>query len=74
MSQVPSWQSGGRRGDDSQSGGRRSDDSMERVIASTFEDEKGRRIPCPVCGFPIGAVRGSKAAICRNCGFKDGCC
>ncbi|MEA2639015.1 MAG: hypothetical protein QOF51_409 [Chloroflexota bacterium] len=31
-------------------------------------------IPCPVCGFPIGAVRGSKAAICANCGFKDGCC
>jgi hypothetical protein len=32
------------------------------------------RIPCPVCGHPIGAVRGSKAAICSNCGFKDGCC
>ena len=32
------------------------------------------RIPCPVCGFPMGAVRGSKAAVCGNCGFKDGCC
>jgi hypothetical protein len=32
------------------------------------------REPCPVCGFPIGAVRGSKQAICQNCGFKDGCC
>ena len=38
------------------------------------EQEGGGRIPCPVCGFPIGAVRGSKAAICGNCGFKDGCC
>jgi hypothetical protein len=36
--------------------------------------ERNRRLPCPVCGFPIGAVRGSKAAICTNCGFKDGCC
>jgi len=38
------------------------------------EVERDGRIPCPVCGFPIGAVRGSKAAICTNCGFKDGCC
>jgi len=38
------------------------------------EVERKGRIPCPVCGFPIGAVRGSKAAICTNCGFKDGCC
>lgn len=37
------------------------------------KDVKGT-IPCPVCGFPIGAVRGSKSAICTNCGFKDGCC
>ena len=36
--------------------------------------ERDRRVACPVCGFPIGAVRGSKAAICTNCGFKDGCC
>jgi len=39
-----------------------------------LEREQGGRIPCPVCAFPIGAVRGSKAAICANCGFKDGCC
>jgi hypothetical protein len=38
------------------------------------EVERKGRIDCPVCGFPIGAVRGSKAAICGNCGFKDGCC
>jgi hypothetical protein len=34
----------------------------------------GRRAPCPVCGFPISAIQGSRAAICENCGFKDGCC
>jgi hypothetical protein len=38
------------------------------------EPERNGHIACPVCGFPIGAVRGSKAAICTNCGFKDGCC
>lgn len=30
--------------------------------------------PCPRCNFPIGAVAGSKEAICRNCGYKDPCC
>jgi hypothetical protein len=33
-----------------------------------------QREPCPVCGFPLGIVRGSKTAVCQNCGFKDGCC
>jgi hypothetical protein len=44
------------------------------VDVASREPEQNGRIPCPVCGFPIGAVRGSKAAICGNCGFKDGCC
>ena len=30
--------------------------------------------PCPVCGFPMNAIRGSRDAICANCGFKDSCC
>lgn len=29
---------------------------------------------CPQCGFPMNAVRGSKDAVCTNCGFKDSCC
>jgi len=29
---------------------------------------------CPNCGAPMHAIRGSKQAICRNCGFKDSCC
>lgn len=29
---------------------------------------------CPQCGFPMPAIRGSKQAVCRNCGFKDSCC
>jgi predicted RNA-binding Zn-ribbon protein involved in translation (DUF1610 family) len=30
--------------------------------------------PCPQCGFSMMAVRGSKDAVCSNCGFKDSCC
>jgi hypothetical protein len=30
--------------------------------------------PCPNCGARMNAIRGSKHAICTNCGFKDSCC
>jgi len=30
--------------------------------------------PCPNCGAPMNAIRGSKQAVCANCGFKDSCC
>jgi len=46
----------------------------EQMVSEAVETEQYGRIACPVCGFPIGAVRGSKSAICGNCGFKDGCC
>lgn len=37
--------------------------------------EDGEEISsCPNCGAPMYAVRGSKQAICSNCGFKDSCC
>lgn len=29
---------------------------------------------CPQCGEPMHAVRGSRRAVCANCGFKDSCC
>ncbi len=29
---------------------------------------------CPSCGFLMVAIRGSKDAVCTNCGFKDSCC
>jgi hypothetical protein len=29
---------------------------------------------CPVCGLSMVAIRGSKDAVCGNCGFKDSCC
>jgi hypothetical protein len=37
--------------------------------------EDGEEIsPCPNCGAPMYGVRGSKQAVCGNCGFKDSCC
>jgi hypothetical protein len=30
--------------------------------------------PCPQCGFEMIAIRGSRDAVCQNCGFKDSCC
>ncbi|MBI4136876.1 hypothetical protein HY469_02325 [Candidatus Roizmanbacteria bacterium] len=29
---------------------------------------------CPVCSEVIGALAGSRDAICKNCGYKDPCC
>jgi predicted RNA-binding Zn-ribbon protein involved in translation (DUF1610 family) len=29
---------------------------------------------CPKCGSLIGIVKGSRDAVCQNCGYKDPCC
>lgn len=29
---------------------------------------------CPVCAAPMPDLKGGKATICLNCGFKDSCC
>jgi hypothetical protein len=29
---------------------------------------------CPVCGHPMPDLKGGKATICPECGFKDSCC
>ena len=33
-----------------------------------------REMPCPVCGELMPDLKGGKATICPNCGFKDSCC
>jgi predicted RNA-binding Zn-ribbon protein involved in translation (DUF1610 family) len=38
------------------------------------DPEQVPHAPCPQCGFMMMAVRGSKDAVCSNCGFKDSCC
>lgn len=30
--------------------------------------------PCPEGDQEMDAIRGSKEAVCENCGFKDSCC
>lgn len=41
---------------------------------SVSEDVKRPSQNCPVCGYAIGVIAGSKEANCENCGFKDPCC
>jgi len=51
-----------------------------RTILANMTDDKSPPpdrppvAPCPQCGFPMTAIRGSKDAVCPNCGFKDSCC
>jgi membrane protease subunit (stomatin/prohibitin family) len=33
-----------------------------------------REMPCPMCGVSMPDLKGGKASICPNCGFKDSCC
>lgn len=33
-----------------------------------------RLMPCPQCGHPMPDLKGGKASICENCGYKDSCC
>ena len=41
------------------------------LLRATADADESNTAPCPVCGEPMHAVRGSKSAICANCGFKD---
>ncbi|HEU5344649.1 MAG TPA: hypothetical protein VFU60_09910 [Ktedonobacterales bacterium] len=41
---------------------------------STHSERDEREMPCPVCGAPMPDLKGGKATICPNCGFKDSCC
>ncbi len=33
-----------------------------------------RQMPCPQCGHAMPDLKGGKASICTNCGYKDSCC
>lgn len=37
-------------------------------------DPSPRQMPCPQCGHPMPDLKGGKASICTNCGYKDSCC
>lgn len=37
-------------------------------------EPNAREMPCPLCGHPMPDLKGGKASICENCGYKDSCC
>ncbi len=43
----------------------------EEPLAISIND---REMPCPMCGASMPDLKGGKASICPNCGFKDSCC
>ena len=49
-------------------------DAKQTEDSQARERERVPVEPCPQCGVPMMAVRGSKEAVCSNCGFKDSCC
>jgi len=46
----------------------------ERSEGRGGPEHDARKMPCPVCGEPMPDLKGGKATICANCGFKDSCC
>jgi hypothetical protein len=56
-----------RLGPDSRSSARQAQDESQANGATPIA-------PCPQCGFEMNAIRGSRDAVCQNCGFKDSCC
>ena len=47
----------------------------EGPVEDKFADtDSEREMPCPMCGASMPDLKGGKASICPNCGFKDSCC
>ena len=46
----------------------------ERPERAEQRESEPREMPCPVCGESMPDLKGGKATICPNCGFKDSCC
>lgn len=49
-----------------------SDDATRATQRAELPSE--RLMPCPQCGHPMPDLRGGKASICANCGYKESCC
>jgi predicted RNA-binding Zn-ribbon protein involved in translation (DUF1610 family) len=49
--------------------------AAEERAADLLTPSSGEReMPCPMCGASMPDLKGGKASICPNCGFKDSCC
>ncbi len=51
-----------------------SDVESDQPVPAKSSSDATPIMACPVCGFDMVAIRGSKEAVCSNCGFKDSCC
>ena len=48
--------------------------TVERQVDVVCAPANDREMPCPMCGAAMPDLKGGKASICPNCGFKDSCC
>jgi membrane protease subunit (stomatin/prohibitin family) len=54
----------------------------KRVVPQEVSDEDRSHVvlygegeqPCPQCGCAMSDLKGGRATICPNCGFKESCC
>jgi len=51
-----------------------SDMDKDEKVSKESQENATPIAPCPQCGFAMVAIRGSRDAVCPNCGFKDSCC
>ena len=54
------------------------DEHNENIASQTLQTSQREpgvnEMFCPVCGSAMPDLKGGKATICPNCGFKDSCC
>jgi membrane protease subunit (stomatin/prohibitin family) len=53
--------------------------TQDSAVADSVSEQRGARLDtgvmaCPVCGHEMPDLKGGKATICPECGFKDSCC
>lgn len=53
---------------------RQAEDIMKHTQEWPASFASEREMPCPMCGASMPDLKGGKASICPNCGFKDSCC
>jgi predicted RNA-binding Zn-ribbon protein involved in translation (DUF1610 family) len=49
-------------------------DSDQKTLPTEVHALAHGEMLCPVCGDAMPDLKGGKATICPNCGFKDSCC
>lgn len=50
------------------------DTALDAQTPELWAQPDAGEMPCPICGVAMPDLKGGKATICPNCGFKDSCC